>query len=163
MTTTITHMTRMAAVVGIALLLSGCSLLPHDSGPSRDADGHITATVKVGVTELVAGDCFSFQGSDRGAKPVTATPCAKPHDFRIIQLGAATPAQVAKDGSLQNFMSVACKDAFTKFSSTSKAETKPELQFLVYAQSTSTSSKKKDTRQHFSCISTDPTVSAAKG
>jgi hypothetical protein len=153
-------------VVGLALLLSGCALLPHDSGPSREADGHITDTVKVGVTELVAGDCFSFQGSDRGAKPVIATPCAKPHDFRIIQLGAATPAQIAKDGSLQNLMSVTCKKAFTAFASTSKAETAPELQFLVYAPNTSESKDskaKKDTKQHFSCIATDPTVSAAKG
>jgi hypothetical protein len=156
----------MAAVVATALLLSGCALLPHDSGPSRDAGGHITDTVKVGVTELVAGDCFSFQGNDRGAKPVTATPCAKPHDSRIIQLGAATPAQIAKDGSLQNFMSVACKKAFETFATTVKSGTTPELQFLVYTPNTSESKDskaKKDTKQHFSCISTDPTVSAAKG
>ena len=115
------------------------------------------------MTELVAGDCFSFQGSDRGSKPVTATPCAKPHDFRVIQVGAATPAQIAKDGSLQNTMSVACKKAFGTFAATIKGDPAPELQFLVYTGDQTDSNGKKDTRQHFSCISTDPVVTAAKG
>lgn len=163
MTTIADRMTMIAAVVGITLLLGGCSLLPHDSGPVRNAKGDITATVKADVTELVAGDCFSFQGNDRGAKPVTAIPCAKPHSFRVIQVGAATPEQIAKDGSLQNTMSVSCKKAFSAFTAAIKANTAPELQFLVYSADQSDSNAKKDTRQHFSCIATDPAVTAAKG
>lgn len=150
-------------VAGVALLLGGCSLLPHDDGPVRDTKGHITATVKADVTELVAGDCFTFQGHDRGSKPVTALPCARQHDFRVIQTGAATPAHIAKDGSLQNLMSVTCKKAFATFVATAKGDAKPELQFLVYSANDDDSNAKKDTRQHFSCIATEPQVAAAKG
>ena len=167
MTTTARRTAATAIVTGLAILLSGCSLLATDTGPTRNASGQITASAKADVTELVAGDCFSFAGADRGSKPVTVIPCATPHGFRIIQTGAATPAQVTKDGSLQNVMSVACKKAFGAFTATVKGDTHPELQFLVYSatdtNSGTGSNAKKDTRQHYSCIANESAVTAAKG
>lgn len=163
MTITARRMTATVIVAGLAILLSGCSLLHQDTGPTRNAAGQITASATVDVTTLVAGDCFRSADKDFGTKPVTAVPCAKSHDFRVIQTGAATAAQIAKDGSLQNTMSVACKKAFGTFAATVKSGTAPELQFLVYSADNSNSKAKKDTRQHFSCIANEPAISTAKG
>ena len=97
MTITARRMTATAIASGLAILLSGCSLLHQDTGPTRNAAGQITASATVDVTTLVAGDCFRSADKDFGTKPVTAVPCAKSHDFRVIQTGAATAAQIAKD------------------------------------------------------------------
>lgn len=154
-------------VTALVILLSGCSLLASDPGPVRNTAGQITASATVDVTELLAGDCFRTTSKDFGSAPVTAVPCTKPHTFRVIQTGAATKAQIAQDGSLQNHMSIACKKAFAAFADTVKGDVRPELQFLVYsasdASSGTDSSATKDTRQHFSCIADEPTVSTAKG
>ncbi len=167
MTITARRTAASAIVATLVILLSGCSLLATDTGPTRNAAGQITASAKVDVTDLLAGDCFSSADKDFGSAPVTAVPCAKPHTFRVIQTGAATPAQIAKDGSLQNLMSVACKKAFGTFAATVKGDTRPELQFLVYSASDpdsgAGSNAKKDTRQHYTCIANEPAVSTAKG
>ena len=51
MTITARRMTATAIVAGLAILLSGCSLLHQDTGPTRNAAGQITASATVDVTD----------------------------------------------------------------------------------------------------------------
>lgn len=138
------------SVVGAALLLAGCSF--QDSGPQRDSDGRFSERTVISASDLLDGDCFSFNSEDgEVVEEATVIPCTESHDYIIIGQGKLTPSNVTSAGSLQNAVSVACGPNFDAFKATIKGDTRPKQEFMVFAET-----DEPDSDQLYSCISTDP-------
>lgn len=143
-------LTMATTMLGVSLVLSGCSLL--NSGPPRDSDGTVTESATVSARDLLEGDCFTFNSADGGiVSEVTVMPCGESHDYLVLAQGALKGSDIAAAGSLQNAVSVACAETFGEFLSASTSGTKPKQEFLVFAET-----EEPDANQLYSCISTDP-------
>jgi hypothetical protein len=161
-------LSRATAALGLAvslgILLGGCALL--ESGPGRDDTGRVTGTAEIPASELLTGDCFRFDGADRGAKPVTVTPCGRAHEFRAIQRSSVSAAEVTKAGSLQDAMSVLCRKAFAEYRQDRPENTDAQLQFLVFSAPESSSPERPDSssssssKQRFTCITSEGPIAA---
>ncbi|HNP15977.1 MAG TPA: hypothetical protein PKI99_05910 [Terrimesophilobacter sp.] len=139
-----------AAVIGVGLLLGGCSLL--NPGPPRDSNGRVTESTAISARDLKDHDCFSFNSADGSiVEQVTVMPCALSHKYIVIGQGTLTPADVSSAGSLQNAVSAACSSIFDTFKSSVKSDTRPKQEFLVFPED-----DKPNADQLYSCISTDP-------
>jgi hypothetical protein len=144
------------AVLGIAAVMSGCSLL--NPGPPRDDDGRVTESSTISAQDLKNGDCFTFNSADGGVvAEVTVMPCALEHDYLVIGQGTLTASDVTSAGSLQNAVSVACADTFEAFKAGIVGDTRPTQEFLVFPESDKT-----DADQNYSCISSDPDQTATE-
>lgn len=144
------------AVLGIAAVMSGCSLL--NPGPPRDDDGRVTESSTISAQDLKNGDCFTFNSADGGVvAEVTVMPCSLEHDYLVIGQGRLTASDISSAGSLQNAVSVACADTFDAFKAATKGDTKPKQEFLVFPESDAD-----DADQLYSCISTDPDQAATE-
>lgn len=138
------------SVLGVAVLLVGCSLL--DSGPERNSQGRVTESVTIPARDLVKGDCFTFNSADGGiVEQVTVMPCSDTHDYIIIDQGNLPWRTVSEAGSLQNAVSAACAPEFELFKAAIKGDTRPKQEFMVFPESDEASAD-----QRYSCISTDP-------
>jgi hypothetical protein len=141
-------------VLGIGLLLGGCSLL--NPGPPRGDDGRVTESATISARDLQNGDCFTFNSADGGiVSEVTVMPCTLKHDYLVIGQGTLTHADVTSAGSVQNAVSVACSADFDAFKATVTGDTRPKQEFLVFPES-----DEADADQLYSCISTDPDQTA---
>lgn len=144
------------AVLGFAVLVSGCSLL--NPGPPRDNDGRVTESTTISGRDLHDGDCFTFNSADGGVvAEVTVMPCSLRHDYLVIGQGTLAASDVASTGSLQNAVSVACSDTFAEFKATVTGDTRPKQEFLVFAESDEANAD-----QLYSCISSDPDQTATE-
>ena len=144
------------AVLGIATLVGGCSLL--DPGPPRGDDGQVTESATISARDLQDGDCFTFNSADGGiVAEVTVMPCSLEHDYLVIGQGTLTASDVASAGSLQNAVSVACADTFEVFKAGVTGDVRPQQEFLVFPESDET-----DADQNYSCISSDPDQTATE-
>lgn len=140
----------VASVLGVAVLLSGCSLL--DSGPERNSQRRVTESVTIPARDLVEGDCFSFNSADGGiVEQVTVMPCSETHDYIVIGQGNLPWRTISEAGSLQNAISVACAPKFEFFKAAIEGDTRPKQEFMVFPES-----DKESADQLYSCISTDP-------
>ena len=136
--------------LGLALFLGGCSLL--NAGTPRGSDGRVTESTVISASDLVEGDCFTFNSADGGVvDEVTAMPCAEPHEYIIIGHGKLSAATVASAGSLQNAVSVACKPNFETFKAAIKGGIRPKQEFMVFPETDEPGSD-----QFYSCMATDP-------
>ncbi len=145
-----------AAVLGIAIMMSGCSLL--NPGPPRGDDGRVTESTTISARDLHDGDCFTFNSADGGiVAEVTVMPCSLEHDYLVIGQGTLTTGDISSAGSLQNAVSAACADTFAAFKAATKGETKPKQEFLVFPES-----DEADSDQLYSCISSDPDQTATE-
>lgn len=106
-----------AATAGMALMLTGCSLLPA-AAPQRDAEsGEITQVQpNADVFQLRVGDCInSDELSEDGVTSVPVLPCANPHGdevyFAFNMTGDVFPGQDVIDAEAD----ATCTAEFTTF------------------------------------------------
>ncbi len=145
----------LASVIGIGLMLGGCSLL--NPGPQRDTDGRVTESTTISASDVKDGDCFTFNSADGGVvEQVTVLPCSAHHEYLVIGQGTLTPSTVSSAGSLQNAVSSACATTFDAFKASIKGDTRPKQEFLVFPET-----DKANSDQLYSCIATDPDQSAS--
>lgn len=146
--------TVFASVVGVTVLLSGCSIF--NPGPPRDENGRVTEATKISARDLKDGDCFTFNSADGSiVDDVTVMPCAEKHAYLVIAQGTLTQAEISSSSSLQDAVSAACNEPFDRFKDTVKGDTRPEQQFMVFPET-----DQENSDQKYSCISTDPDQAA---
>jgi hypothetical protein len=105
------------------------------------------------ATDMVVDDCFTFTDPS-DVSQAQVTPCDEPHALRVIGQGRLSEARVTLDGGLQPALATACKSDFAAFRAGNPGIHK--LQFIV-----STRQQGDDAVTLYSCVSTDPVVTAA--
>lgn len=143
----------VAALLALAIALSGCSLLE----PTRDADGRVTKPREVNATELRVGDCFAFVDA-ADLSLVTVSPCALPHTHIVIGQGELSQTRIDLAGSVQVAMSRACADTFATHVANAAEGVRPEQEFLVAMLD-----KPGGQVAAYSCVATDGIPTAAAG
>lgn len=139
-----------AAVLPVALLLSGCSLL--NSGPERGLDGQVLERSELAARDLIVGDCFSFDSPDGSTvAEVFVIPCTGQHEYVVLQQGSLGAGDIASKG-LQTAVSEACKDTFDAFKDANTADERPHQQFLLFPVDDS----RPEGDHAYSCVATDP-------
>ena len=141
------------ALVAVAGLLSGCSLL---GGISRGDDGQVTESSDIKSTELLTDDCFSYIGEGTDLSKVTIIPCADDHTFVVVGQGTVLTTDAEAAGGLQNAVSSACNESYTSFKDALPDGARTELSFLVSATKVDEKEASK-----YSCVAVDPEVDPA--
>lgn len=145
-----TKLLAAAAIVPLALVLSGCSIF--NSGPERDLDGQVLERSELAARDLLVGDCFSFDSPDGSTvSEVFVIPCTEDHDYVILEQGSLAAGDIASRG-LQNVVSEACEDTFEAFKDANTADSRPRQQFLLFPLD----DNKPEGDHAYSCAATDP-------
>lgn len=139
-----------AAILPLALVVSGCSMF--EFGPERGDDGQVLERSELAARDLVVGDCFDFDSPDGSTvAEVIVIPCGEPHNYVVLQQGTLAAGDIKSQG-LQNVVSTACEATFETFKDASTAVDRPRQQFLLFPLD----DNRPDGDHNYSCAATDP-------